>query len=98
MKRKLGCHSSSFFASSMAPLYNGGRLFLSAITIIIVALLVFLPSPSSLFSFNVNSNDFVAFASPSSFSQSSPSQSQSQENADPATDIFDLPAGYIIEP
>src|SRR5918994_4794911 len=67
MKRKFGCHSRSFYASSIAPIYNGGRLFLSAITIITVALLVFLPSPSSLF--NVNADDFVAFASPSSVSQ-----------------------------
>ena len=116
MKRKFGCHSRSFFASSIDPIYNGGHRFLSAITIITVALLLFLPSHSLFFNVNVNADDFVAFASPSSMSQLDdtttvtaprpplpqspvlPSQSQSQENADLATDNFDLPAGYVIEP
>src|ERR687892_704927 len=68
MNRKFGCYFSSS-SSPECPLsssYNGGRLLLSAITIITIALLVLLPSPSSLFSFYVNVSDFVAFASPSS--------------------------------
>jgi Bacterial Ig domain len=67
MSWKFSCHSSSSSsASSSCAFYKGGRLLLSSITIITIALLVLLPSPSSLFSFYVNANDFVVFASPSS--------------------------------
>jgi hypothetical protein len=70
MNRKFGCYFSSSSSSSSecspSSSYNGGHLLLSTITIITIALLVLLPSPSSLFSFYVNVNDFVAFASPSS--------------------------------
>src|SRR5918992_3158270 len=73
MNRKFGCYFSSSSSSpecSPSSSYNGGRLLLSKVTIITIALLVLLPLPSSLFSFYVNVNDFVAFASPSSSSVS----------------------------
>lgn len=70
MNKKFGCYFSS--SSPECSFYNVGRLLLSTITIITIALLVLLPSPSSLFSFYVNVNDFVAFALPSSSSPSVP--------------------------
>ena len=114
MNMKFGCHSSSSSASSSCAFYEVSHLLLSSITIIAIALLVLLPSPTTLFSFYNNSIDFVVFASPLSVSQSEtttvpappppstlssqPSQSLNQEEINPSSDNFDLPEGYIIEP